>query len=210
MKHTFQTATLLSISVFQLALLSPSMAADKGKKEQHKKAEITSKELAKTDKAISVANSSKNMSMEIAGDTAYYNGKAVLLMFPYTSAKNNTCYTVCNLKGEKIAFIEVGAYINGYTYYSINYLATHQSSYGGLYESLGEMVELMASYMTDGQLSAGNVMKMVTENKLKLTNNVAFKFPVMKNMVQPKLSPTPVATPTPTLQQSTASTDLLQ
>ena len=148
--------------------------------------------------------------MEIAGDTAYYNGKAVLLMFPYTSAKNNTCYTVCNLTGDKIAFIEVGAYMNGQTFYNMNFLASHQSTYGSLYESLGEVVELIGSQMTNGQLTAANVMKIATENRLKLSNNIAFKFPVMKNMVQPKLSPTPVATPTPTLQQSTAATELLQ
>jgi hypothetical protein len=209
MKHTFQTATLLSISALQLAFICPSIAADKGKKEDHKKAAITSKELLKTDKSVSLANSSKNMSMEIAGDTAYYNGKAVLLMFPYTSEKRNNHYTICNLQGDKIAFIEVGAYINGQTFYSINYLASHQSSYGGLYESIGEVVELIGSHITDGQLSAANVIKITTENKMKLTSNVAFKFPVMKNMMQPKLGPSS-PTPSATLQQSTASTELLQ
>ncbi len=179
MKHLFKTTTLIALSLAQFTVINSGFCAGKTKKEEAKK--TTSKELAQADKATSVASSAKNMSMEISADTAYYNGKAVLLQIPFTNEKHNKYFTVSNLNGEKIAFIEVGTYLNGMTFYNVNYLATNQSTYGGMYESTGEFVELLAQNITDGKLTAGNVIKLAKENKLELKNNVVFKYPALKS-----------------------------
>ncbi len=179
MKHLFKTTTLIALSLVQIASINSGFCACKTKKEDAKK--VISKELSQADKATSVASSAKNMSMEISADTAYYNGKPMLLQIPFTNEKHNKYFTISNLSGEKIAFIEVGTYLNGQTFYSVNYLATNQSTYGGMYESTGEFVELLAQNITDGKLTAGNVIKIAKENKLELKNNVVFKYPVLKS-----------------------------
>ena len=181
MKHKFHTATLIAISVCQLAFFNSTFANGKSHKEADKKS-ATSKEFIKTDAAVSKASSANNMSMEIAKDTAYYNGKPVLVQIPFSAEKHNKYFTITNLNGEKLAFLEVGLYLNGQTFYTVNFLQNNQCLVGSLYESTGEVIELLGQFMTDGKITAGNVMKLAKENKLTLKENVAFKYPSIKSL----------------------------
>ncbi|MEN9522118.1 MAG: hypothetical protein RL065_495 [Bacteroidota bacterium] len=178
MKLIIKTTAIISLSLFQISIYQSAMCA-KNKKVEAKKLE-SSKELSNANNSVTITTKKQNISLEITGDTAYYNGKAVLLMMPQSNSKNNKSFAVLNLNHEMIAFIQEGAYINGVTYYQINYLTTNQQTYGGQYESLGEMVELLGQYVKDGKIAAESVAKIAKENKLKLTQNVAFQIPTVK------------------------------
>lgn len=181
MKLIIKTAAVISLALFQTSIYQSAMCA-KNKKEEAKKLE-TSKELTNASGAVTITTKKQKISLEITGDTAYYNGRAVLLMMPQSNSKNNKSFAVLNLNHEMIAFIQEGAYLNGVTYYQINYLTTNQQTYGGQYESLGEMVELLGQYVKEGKITAESVAKIAKENKLKLTNNIAFQIPTVKTFM---------------------------
>jgi len=121
---------------------------------------------------------SKEASGELAKiDTVYVNGEAAMLSYSLSPGKDKRLFSVHNMRNEMIAYIIKMNYLNGKTYYQVNYPQTKQSTFGAIYESPEALIEIISGYVVDGKITSDKVNEIAASNKFVIKNNVEFQVP---------------------------------
>jgi len=114
---------------------------------------------------------------ETKKDTVYANGEPLMISYSLSKGADKRLFSIHNLKNEMIAYIVKMNYLNGRTYYQVNFTQTKQSTYGSVYQTIDAFIEVIGDFVVEGKVSAAAVEELATSNKLVLKNNVVFTVP---------------------------------
>ncbi len=125
----------------------------------------------------SKAITKENIATTVKIDTVYVNGEASLLSYSLSTGKDKRLFSVHNLNNEMVAYIVKMNYLNGRTYYQVNFPQTKQSTYGAIYETVDALIEIISNYVSNGKVTQASVAEIAQSNKFVLKENVEFKAP---------------------------------